>query len=205
MEKVTNDVEELFDTPGNRVRKCRKLRDLSMEQLSEKIELLPDNRGKRRSEKQISYIESGARPLSMEYATLIAQVLQVRVEYLLLKDNHMTEHDKFCASLDKMEESAKVIHSVIRLAANSQGCDIEMVDQTADEQIVPVETDSLYYAFKKGGLVVAHLPLSDYTKLRDEIYHYSYYLVEKYRIKQEKQLAMPYEIESKRKGGRENG
>ena len=54
--------------------------------------------------------------------------------------------------------------------------------------------------FKKDGLVVAHLSLLDYTKLRDEIYHYSYYLVEKYCNKQEKLLVEPYAMEPKRKG-----
>lgn len=202
MAKVTDSDKNRFKT-GDRIKECRKLRGLSQAQLIEKIELLPDNHGKDRNEKQIAYLESGARTLSLEYATLIAQALQVRAEYLLLKDDYMTENDKFCASLDRMEESAKILHSVIRLAANSQGCDIESVDLTEDDDPVLVETDSLYYVFKKDGMVIAHLSLMDYSKLRNEIYHYSCYLVEKYCKQQETQLVEPYAME--KTGGRNNG
>lgn len=207
MENGTNCIVEPFAS-GERIRKCRKMRGLSVIQLCERIELLPDNHGKRRSEKQINYLESGARKLSIEYATLLSQALQVRVEYLLLKDDYMTGHDMLCASLDKMEEHAKILHSLIRLIVKNQGFDIEMIDLERGDKALPANmgvSESLYYVFKTGDEVIAHLSLEDYSKLRDEIYHYSYYLVEKYRETQEKRLIKPYKMVKKQKGGERNG
>ena len=80
---------------GKRLKECRIACGLSQEQLIEAVMKLPDNRGKERSEKQISYLENGTRPISVEYASLLAQVLNVRVEYLLLKDDFRTEHEMF--------------------------------------------------------------------------------------------------------------
>ena len=68
---------------GERVKKCREKAGLSQEELSAAIESLPENNGKTRSDKQISYIECGQRRLSFEYARLISQVLNVDVDYLL--------------------------------------------------------------------------------------------------------------------------
>lgn len=207
MKRGTNDIAERFET-GKRIKECRKLRGLSVEQLCERIESLPDNHGKRRSEKQIRYLESGARSLSFEYATLIAQALQVRAEYLLLEDNYVTGHDVLCAGLDKMEEHAKILHALIRLVAKNQGFDVEMIDLERGELSLPadmMEVEPIYYVFKAGGKIIAHLSLDDYTKLRDEIYHYSYYLVEGYRKRQEKLLMKPYEMVKKQKDGGKNG
>lgn len=201
MKKVT----EFPDTPGGRLKELRAERHLSQAELAEEIGLMQTSRTRTCSEKQIGYIERNERPMSSEYARLFSRFFGIRVQYLLCDDNYMTEHDKLCASLDRMEESARILHNVIRLAANSQGCEIEMLDITADNQPVPIESDSIYYVFKRDGLVTAHLSLSDYSRLRDEIYHYSYYLVEKYCNRQEKQLIEPYAMEPKQKGGRKNG
>ena len=44
---------------GKRLKECRIACGLSQEQLIEAVMKLPDNRGKERSEKQISYLENG--------------------------------------------------------------------------------------------------------------------------------------------------
>lgn len=79
----SNTTEGIYVPDGKRLKECRIACGLSQEQLIEAVMKLPDNRGKERSEKQISYLENGTRPISVEYASLLAQVLNVRVEYLL--------------------------------------------------------------------------------------------------------------------------
>lgn len=74
--KVTQPTEKML-LCGKRVAECRKEMGYSQEQLIEEIIALPENNGKPRNEKQISYIESGSRTLSIEYAHLIAKVLHV--------------------------------------------------------------------------------------------------------------------------------
>lgn len=79
---------------GGRLRECRKMRRLTQEELCEAVELIPENGGKVRSAKQIGYIESGTRKLSMEYARLLAKALDVNVEYLLLESNFKTKDEE---------------------------------------------------------------------------------------------------------------
>ena len=109
---------------GKRLKECRIACGLSQEQLIDAVMKLPDNRGKERSEKQISYLENGTRPISVEYASLLAQVLNVRVEYLLLKDDFRTEHEMF-------EDGLRGLHNVYSNIVNLSklhGYDIQEVD-----------------------------------------------------------------------------
>jgi DNA-binding helix-turn-helix protein len=109
---------------GKRLKECRTACGLSQEQLIDAVMKLPDNRGKERSEKQISYLENGTRPISVEYASLLAQVLNVRVEYLLLKDDFRTEHEMFEDGLRGLHNAYSNIVNLIKL----HGYDIQEVD-----------------------------------------------------------------------------
>lgn len=100
---------------GERIRECRKMRGLSRKQLVDKIMLLPDNGEKDRSEKQISYLENGTRSLSLEYATLIAQALQIRIEYLLLKDDFKTEDERISYICQSDSRRTNMIEELIKL------------------------------------------------------------------------------------------
>jgi transcriptional regulator with XRE-family HTH domain len=64
-----------------------------MKELAEKVSNLPSNNGKARTPHQIGYIERGERSLSLEWACLLAEALDVRVEYLLCKDEYRTVSD----------------------------------------------------------------------------------------------------------------
>lgn len=127
----TQTKEEMFEA-GKRVKECRLLRGLSREELVEKIELLPDNHGKDRSVKQLSYIETGARKLSKEYAFLLSQALNIRVEYFLLKDNYKTEIERIGASTTNRNEKRGLILDLIKLHF------YEVKDAT---QEMPIKTD----------------------------------------------------------------
>lgn len=58
-----------------RLKTCREARGFSQEELIRIVESLPDNHGKSRSVKHLSYLENETRPMSIEYATLLAQAL----------------------------------------------------------------------------------------------------------------------------------
>lgn len=90
--KVTQPTEKML-LCGKRVAECRKEMGYSQEQLVGEIIALPENNGKPRNEKQISYIESGSRTLSIEYAHLIAKVLHVNESYLLGESEYKTDSD----------------------------------------------------------------------------------------------------------------
>lgn len=85
----TNSTEKML-LSGRRLQECRKEAQLTQQELAEKIEALPSNNGRIRSEKHISAIERGERSLSEEYAMLISEVLYVRPEYLLGEDEFKT-------------------------------------------------------------------------------------------------------------------
>ncbi len=114
MRKVTQVNPEWFAV-GQQVKKCREFRGLSHDELTDRIELLPENNGKIRSPKQLSYIENGVRQLSSEYAFLIAKALNVRVEYLLLKDDFKTEGERVSAIIENKFSRPEMIEKLIKL------------------------------------------------------------------------------------------
>jgi len=114
MEVGTQTRKDMFEA-GKRLRQCREMRGLSRAKLIEAVELLPDNHGKSRSEKQLSYLENGARSLSMEYASLLAQALHIRVEYLLLKDDYKTEIERIGACVTNRNEKRDLIIELMKL------------------------------------------------------------------------------------------
>lgn len=114
MVKGTSDKENML-LAGERLRECRKLRGMTLEQLAECIELLPGNNGKVRSAKQISYIENGTRTLSAEYALLLSEALNVRIEYLLLKDEYKTEEERIGSIIEHNSTRQDYICNLITL------------------------------------------------------------------------------------------
>jgi transcriptional regulator with XRE-family HTH domain len=178
-------LEKTWFRTGQRITECRKLRGLSREELVERIEALPNNNGKERSVKQIGYLENGTRQLSLEYAELLAEALQVKSDYLLLKSNFKTDEERFEDTLNKMGESASVLHKTIQLVANRQGCEIDVIDNSSE---IIAEVDDIHYVIKKNGFDIAQMSVSQYVELRNEIFHYASYLFEKLVATQEKKF-----------------
>ena len=132
---------------GKRLKECRIACGLSQEQLIEAVMKLPDNRGKERSEKQISYLENGTRPISVEYASLLAQVLNVRV---LLKDDFRTEHEMFENGLSGLHDVYSNIVNLIKL----HGCDIQEVDLSeSNDSIKQIYSDNAVKISSRNGKV----------------------------------------------------
>ncbi len=92
MEK-TKDENKLKKLCGERVRQCRLSKGLTLERLAIKVFNLPSNNMQPRTPQQIGYIERGDRKLSFEWARLLAEALNVRVEYLLCNDDYETSID----------------------------------------------------------------------------------------------------------------
>ena len=114
MGKVTDNCNSMF-LMGQRLKECRDIRGLSQDQLAEAVERLSDNRGKTRSAKHISYLENGVRAMSVEYANLLAQALNIRPEYLLLKDDFKTESEIIHALTFGEHEVYDLIIEVMKL------------------------------------------------------------------------------------------
>lgn len=114
MGKVTDNCNSMF-LMGQRLKECRDIRGLSQDQLAEAVEKLSDNRGKTRSAKHISYLENGVRAMSVEYANLLAQALNIRPEYLLLKDDFKTESERIHALTFGEHEVYDLIIEVMKL------------------------------------------------------------------------------------------
>ena len=100
---------------GERVKECRKIMGITQEQLLDKIISLPENNGKTRSQKQLSYIENGTRELSNDYAFLLSRALNVRLDYLLLKDDYRTEEDRIAAISSDRATSFDYILKIMEL------------------------------------------------------------------------------------------
>lgn len=132
MAKVTNNYNSVF-LMGERLKECRDIKGLSQEQLAEAVESLPDNHGKTRSAKHISYLENGTRAMSVEYANLLSQVLNVRPEYLLLKDNYRTEAERISESENRHCGKFDLIVKLLQF----HGYSVEDVTKA-----MPIQTDT---------------------------------------------------------------
>lgn len=100
---------------GERLRECRTDAHLSQEELSNKVYEHPDNGFKKRSPKQIGYIERGERMASPEYAALLAKVLGVNMRYLTLEEDFKTDGERISAIVGKQYERRDLISSLIAL------------------------------------------------------------------------------------------
>lgn len=95
---------------GERLRERRKECGLTQAQLADKIDELDEetqvdstNKNRRpRSEKQISYLENGLRPISYDYAWLVSTILKVRYEWLMGYDDYKTEEDYEAATRERI-------------------------------------------------------------------------------------------------------
>lgn len=131
MKTRTENREDVFEI-GKRLKECREWRGLSRDELIQCVEALPSNRGKVRSVKQLSYIENGTRTLSMEYASLFSQALNIRIEYLLLKDDFRTEEERISVHVDNRHTRVDLISELLKL----HGYEIKEVTRE-----MPVEVD----------------------------------------------------------------
>ncbi len=111
---------------GEKVKECREYRNLTRDQLADRINEIEGDPDAKRSAKQISYIENGTRSISPEYAFLIAKALNVRLEYLLLQDNHKTVEDAVSASWGKVRDEYNALLQLLKF----QGFEIKEVDST---------------------------------------------------------------------------
>lgn len=133
MGEVTNNCNSMF-LMGQRLKECREICGLSQAQLTEKVENLKDNRGKVRSAKQLSYLENGTRALSVEYAELLSQALNVRSEYLLLKDDFRTEADRIAAIAGMRHSRNDLIIEILRCHGYSVEDATQSMPIQVDEQ-----------------------------------------------------------------------
>ena len=164
MGNVTKSGGYMF-AQGDRLRECRKLRGLTHDQLIAAVEQLPSNNGKTRSAKQIGYIENGSRPLSMEYAHLLAEVLQVRVEYLLLKDDFKTEYDRVAASIGKQHDA----YSHITALFSIHGYSFSDVDLSKENEFVKQVYSSDAVEVRNGSGRTAVIPQIQWIRMITEI------------------------------------
>ncbi|MBR3968599.1 MAG: helix-turn-helix transcriptional regulator [Clostridia bacterium] len=117
MGKVTKTLTESVTSEnkkkicGERLRACREKKGLTQEELIMEVEALPENNGKSRNEKQVSYIENGTRQISAEYARLFGKVLGVQASYLLGETDYETEAARFYSAIDNMNKEGDLLYS----------------------------------------------------------------------------------------------
>ena len=95
--KEGNILNSFMLSSGDRLKECRTALHLTQNDLAEKISNQSGCTAVGGSEKQISFIENGKRPLSEKYASLLGKALDVRPEYLLALDNFKNELERATA------------------------------------------------------------------------------------------------------------
>ena len=98
---------------GNRIRKIRKSRGFTQEQLAEACEL---------SAAHIGHIERGTRALSIESLISISDVLDVSIDYLLLdikEPKHKIPNGILCALGNTDDDKFNRFYSVFKILADN--------------------------------------------------------------------------------------
>lgn len=180
---------------GKRLKECRKRMGYTQQELIALIEKLPENNGKTRSEKHLSSVERGLRSLSIEYASLISEILLVRKEYLLGYDDFMTGSDEVNAFFNDCDQKYNCINFLISHAGYSEistsstryqqlYISSDDTEDTINQKInfakkgldVTPEYDVIY-ADTKGRKI--HLTSSELNKIYDDIEFFIRYRLEK--------------------------
>ena len=137
------------DTPGERLKILRKERGLHQADLAEEIEKM--QHGKRTcSEKQISYIENGSRPLSRNYAHLFAKFFDVDAAWILCETDYRTAAHKFAAMINKSREESDLLFTGLLAFASLNGYTIDAKPLTGDVEEV-INNLNCQYSIKKDG------------------------------------------------------
>lgn len=106
---MTNQI--LNKNIGVRLKECRELRHMTQKDLADACSCVPQT---------ISYIENGKRGLSRDLAHRLAEVLEVKEEYILLESNFRTNSDQ----LKYQEEQIDINDTSIMQYLKSLGYDI---------------------------------------------------------------------------------
>lgn len=195
MDKKVTDSRDNMLLCAQRVKKCREEKGLSQEELIQKIELLPENMGKRRNEKHLSAVECGKRRLSIEYARLISKVLMVREEYLLGYDDFKTGTAQKKFKAQKWGEK----YQCIKFLIENMGYKEEYSSQTCYSSICISSEDTEQdiqkkITFAKKGLSIMpdydmtlsdntgrkiHLSSSEITRIYDDIESFIKFRIER--------------------------
>jgi transcriptional regulator with XRE-family HTH domain len=92
---------------GKRIRHYRKLRDMSQEQLAEKIDI---------SVTHMSHIETGSTKLSLQVITSIAKELEVKVDMLIYDQDKQSDYcyeiEDIVSSSSKKEQ--KILYNALK-------------------------------------------------------------------------------------------
>ena len=182
------------NTQGRRVKAIRKQLGLTQEQLAEKLEVTPN---------YLSMIETGKKPLSIRIAKKLASLTWtegtkenppdcVRPAWIMGEDDFKTHSDEINAICDRGFQRAKILHSVISAIADDKGYSLKHFHKESAPDGMILLRDC--YAVVENGLVIALIPMDDYFNLRNEIAHYSAYLVNGLLERQKGQCIIPFEM-----------
>lgn len=184
---------------GEKLKKIRKAVGLSQGKLVDK--LAENNGGDTVIERDtLSKIERGERSLTEKNAKKIGDILGVRADYLLGRDNYKTEIEakrgkkleNFNRLFSQMAITAKPISDLIEGLAHQNELEIISLESGTEPQGKTLDVDT--FAFVDGDMIVALFSLEDYLGLKKELLHYANYLFENFLAESEKELAAPFSL-----------
>lgn len=119
---------EIKPGQGKRLKECIRAAGMTQEKLAEAIYTTPQT---------VSKIVNERVPISYENAYLISRVLKVRLEYLLLEDDYMTEAELFRDYETRLEVKGRCCEELIESLGFAIVTTKEMPDGTAESMHRP--------------------------------------------------------------------
>ena len=152
-------------TPGERLKKLRKERNMTQEELADEVSKLQVG-ARQCSEKSISMLENG-RLMSRKYAHLFAQVFNVDEDFILCESDHPTAADAFAEAVKEMNKEGELLHKGLFAFALLNGYAISAKPITGSPEQIFAVLRSRYQIEKDGKSIF--LSIEEMNDLENEL------------------------------------
>lgn len=171
MEKVTQSDNRALRI-GERLRKLRKKRGMTQEELAAALPF--DKQNRPRSEKTIGRFERGECLMSSEFAIILAKALNTTPQYLLLEDDYENDTERFTGLLEEVNKEGELLMAGLQAFASLAGYEIKFVSPAIGAGEHTADIEAWMKMFKDGyliskGATSAAITIEDMNRLQNEI------------------------------------
>lgn len=189
--------KELNPEHGKRLNECLNSKKMSQKEFAEKSGY---------TKQYISYIVTGKKNISSESAEIFSNILQVRKEYLLCKDNYKTLEDMFSDELNNVKKEEDILRKAVQLMLQVFGISVgepyvenwsgqEKTDHLCDNGIMLIHQLVHICIDDKEPLEIPYATLHDYV---ERIIEYAGFQAEKLKNNYESLKAKQMRLEDQR-------
>lgn len=156
------NIENLNKTCGQRLKECRKEKKYTQKQLAKHISV---------SVQQISYIENGRRGLTTANAKAFGELLNVRPDYLLCKNDFKSQNEETLYNLNQNQIAGDKLDASLIFLLQVNGFTVKSNLPTSNNAIEWIQSLKNAYTISKEGRTL-QMSFFDFRDFANEICDY---------------------------------